>query len=112
VKGGRTNYFQEAARPLGPPRELFLSAGDGGERGRTVLLEWQSAYAGDEPVSRYDVSRDGRVVGSVPHHPQVDRTPLAFGDFVGDRGVHAYRVDSVDSAGRSCSSGDVLLEAS
>jgi hypothetical protein len=77
-----------------------------------VRLEWQSAYAGDEPVSRYEVSRDGRVVGSTPHHPQVDLTPFAFEEVLTDRGAYPYQVTSVDSVGRKCSSGEVLLESS
>jgi aryl-alcohol dehydrogenase-like predicted oxidoreductase len=100
AKEGKTNYFQAAAQPLGSPRSPAASQRMRGER-RTARLEWHTAYAGDEPLVRYEIWRDGRKTAETPHKPQARlNTPFAFEETLADRSAHRYRVVAVDRAGR------------
>jgi len=66
-RDGQTNYFQLADQGLTPPRNVRL---DRGEDNR-MALAWDSAYAGREPVASYEVLRNGAVVATIPHKPQI-----------------------------------------
>ena len=109
VKDGKTNYFQLPGQALTPPREASAEQQmrDGK---RVVRLTWQTAYAGDEPLARYEIWRDHQKVGQVAHQPQVSRTPFLFEDAAGDKAAHTYSIASVDAAGRSAASGDLLVQ--
>ena len=106
VKGGKTNYFQAPARPLSAVRNLSIDQSARG-RGRLIRLEWQTAYAGDEPVVFYEIWRDLQKVGRVNHLPQTDRIPFGFEEILCDQAVHHYQVVTVDAAGREARSEDV-----
>jgi aryl-alcohol dehydrogenase-like predicted oxidoreductase len=110
AKEGKTNYFQAAAQPLGGPRE---AAADQHlrEGHRISSVRWQTAYAGDEPLARYEIWRDDRKAGEVPHRPQADRTPFSFEERLGDKAAHRYRVVAVDAAGRRAETADLDLPA-
>ena len=110
AKGGKTNYFQEPAQPLGAPRSPAASQELRGQK-RVVRLQWQTAYAGDEPVHRYEVWRDGRKAGQVTHGPQLRRTPFLFEEALPDRSEHRYQIVTVDSIGRTAKTEDLLLAA-
>lgn len=67
VKDGKTNYFQVIENEgLTPPQKAELI--ESGDKKRII---WQTAYAGNDPISHYEVIIDGEVVGKVEHHPQV-----------------------------------------
>ncbi len=88
VKDGKTNYFQRPKVGLTPPNNpRILEEGE-------IKLAWDTAYAGDFPVSHYEVFRDGEQVGSIPHTPQTTKEPFIFRDETGGR---SYRVVSVDT---------------
>jgi aryl-alcohol dehydrogenase-like predicted oxidoreductase len=108
VKDGRTNYFQLPAQALTAPREASAEQQmrDGG---RIVRLTWQTAYAGDEPLARYEIWRDRQKIGQATHQPQVSRTPFLFEDAVSDQAAHTYSIAAVDAAGRSAVSGDLPI---
>ena len=75
-----------------------------------VRISWDAAYAGAAPVTRYDVLRNGTVIGSVDHRPQYSAERFHFDDvFDGepDEGPFAYSVKAVDSQGREAESGTV-----
>jgi len=99
VKDGRTNWFQAPAQPLTPPREPAV-AQEVRDRQRVARITWHTAYAGDAPIRRYEIRRDGRKVGQVEHRPQTSKTPFTFEDTVPDRAAHTYELLTVDAAGR------------
>jgi len=66
VKEGKTNYFQMAKVGLVGPRLLQKKQVEGKN-----LLSWQTAYAGDDPIVKYEVEADGQKIGEVAHKPQL-----------------------------------------
>jgi aryl-alcohol dehydrogenase-like predicted oxidoreductase len=110
VKGGKTNYFQASAQALGAPRDPAASQGMRGQQ-RVAQLQWQTAYAGDEPIVRYEIWRDRQKTGQVAHKPQVRRTPFSFEEVLSDHAAHHYEIVTVDAAGRTAKTEDMLLAA-
>ena len=110
VKGGKTNYFQDPAQPLGAPRSPAVRQEMRGDK-RIARVQWQTAFAGDEPIVRYEIWRDERKAGQVEHKPQVRQTPFSFEEAVSDKAAHQYRILVVDAAGRTAKTEDVLLTA-
>ncbi len=110
AKEGKTNYFQEPVQALGAPRAVEVYQENGGRK-RVARLKWQTAYAGDEPIVRYEVWRDRQRVGHVEHTPQVRRTPFLFEEALSDKAEHQYRIVTLDAAGRTAGTENVLLSA-
>jgi aryl-alcohol dehydrogenase-like predicted oxidoreductase len=110
VKGGKTNYFQQEAEGLSGPRQAAVSQEMQGDR-RVARLTWQTAYAGDQPLSSYEIRRDNAIIGRVKHRPQTALTPFAFEEQIQDHRAHRYRVVAVDAAGRRAASQELLLQA-
>ncbi len=102
-------YFQRKALGLTAPRNVGVEADSSMPlMGRiAVRISWDTAYAGAVPIERYDVLRDGRVVGSVPHTPQFTVRRFHYDD-VFDEGPppvsHRYSVRTVDAAGAAADS--------
>jgi aryl-alcohol dehydrogenase-like predicted oxidoreductase len=88
VKDGKTNYFQLENEGLSAPRNPRSVSG---------YLAWDSAIAGSEPIVKYEIWDEEKMVGTVEHEPQVDKAPFMFHVVDGDR---TYRVAAVDRAGR------------
>jgi len=110
VKDGRTNWFQAPAQPLSPPREPAI-AQEVRDRQRVARITWHTAYAGDEPIRRYEIQRDGRKVGHVEHRPQTSKTPFTFEDALADREAHTYQLLTVDAAGRTAAAEKLTVPA-
>ena len=110
VKNGHTNWFQAPAHPLTPPREPAV-AQEVRDRRRVARITWHTAYAGDEPICRYEIHRDGRQVGQVEHRPQTGKTPFTFKDTVADRAAHTYKLITVDDAGRTAATEELSVPA-
>jgi len=108
IKAGKTNYYQEAIQPLGAARfaDVVQRTDDGK---RFVQLKWQTAMAGDEPILRYEVWRDGQNIGRVKHAPQVSKAPFQFDEILSDKVAHSYQIVTVDDAGRTVESEDLPL---
>ncbi|HVO69604.1 MAG TPA: aldo/keto reductase [Aggregatilineaceae bacterium] len=99
VQGGKTNYFQLPHQDMTPPRDVALAQDSAGGK-RVVKLTWQTAYAGNEPISHYEISRDGQKIGRVDYRPQIDKAPFRFEDKNAAAGAHQYVVATVDTTGR------------
>ncbi len=123
AKKGMTNYFQREAELPGSPRNTAVSQEIQGDQ-RIARLTWQTAYAGDQPLSHYEIERDEfrradfgsaphlqTVAGRVEHRPQTTLEPFAFNDPLTDKSPHRYRVIAVDAGGRRADSQDLLLPA-
>jgi hypothetical protein len=74
-----------------------------------VNLNWQTAYAGDEPITHYEIWRDHLLVNQVGHQPQTTKKPFEFADAVGDRTPHVYQIATVDAARRKAVTAEMTL---
>jgi aryl-alcohol dehydrogenase-like predicted oxidoreductase len=110
AKGGKTNYFQAPAQPLGAPRNTAAKQETRGQK-RVAQLQWQTAFAGDEPIVHYEIWRDQKKAGQVLHKPQAKQTPFAYEDHLTDKHAHHYRIVTVDSSGRTAKSEEIILPA-
>ncbi len=89
-----SNYFQVVENPgLVAPRELKVSDN---------IITWQSSYAGDEPISHYEIFVDGKLMGKVNHKPQLFKSkPFSF-NIKNSNG--SVMVAAVDNAGNRAES--------
>jgi aryl-alcohol dehydrogenase-like predicted oxidoreductase len=110
AKEGKTNYFQAAAQPIGAARNPEARQ-EKRDRKRVARLTWHTAYAGDEPIIRYELWRDDRKAGQVEHKPQTDLTPFQFEEVIPDQAAHHYRIVTVDAAGRTAKTEELPIEA-
>ncbi|RME19082.1 MAG: hypothetical protein D6800_14760 [Candidatus Zixiibacteriota bacterium] len=111
VAGDGTNWFQLPNWTLSPPRNIRLKQRREGDA-RRIRLEWDTAIALDEPLVRYEITRDYHRVASVPHRPQVSlREPFVYEDVLTDREAHVYVLATVDAAGRTASSKEYFVPA-
>jgi aryl-alcohol dehydrogenase-like predicted oxidoreductase len=110
VKGGKTNYFQVAEGGLTPPAGAEAKQEMMGDE-RVVKLAWHTATAGDEPISSYEIWRDGEKAGNVPHTPQTDPSPFQMEDRPGDRSAHTYKIVTVDAAGNRASTEEITVRS-
>jgi hypothetical protein len=108
VKEGKTNYFQLPKSELTPPRDAAAQQEMKDGR-RLARLQWQTAYAGDEPIVSYEIWRDQNKVAAVPHKPQTSKRPFLFEEAIQDKAAHVYQVKALDAGGRSAATADVLL---
>lgn len=107
-KDSANAYFQRRSKGLTPPRNVGVeidSAMPGYSR-NAVRVSWDSAYAGARAIARYEVLRDGAVIGSIPHAPQITPRRFCFDDVFGPEpvGNHQYAVRAVDTGGHSVDS--------
>lgn len=81
-----SNYFQLIAKEgLSAPRDLQRDENK---------ISWQTAYAGDEPVSHYEVLINGQLAGKVDHKPQLLKSkPFTFETEVANAEVLVVAVD-------------------
>jgi predicted aldo/keto reductase-like oxidoreductase len=95
AKEGKTNYFQRAFQELTPPREAQVS-----RNGKTNVVTWHTAYAGDAAIDRYEIWRDGTKIAGIPFKPQTTKTPYYFEDKKSAEGAKAYVIKVVDKKNR------------
>jgi hypothetical protein len=76
------DYFQRRAIGLTPPRNVGGEPDSSSQLfGRlAVRVTWDTSYAGAVSIERYDVLRDGEVVGSVLHAPQFTTRRFCYDD--------------------------------
>ena len=108
VKDGKMNWFQLPKEALTPPREAVAEQ-EVRDGKRVIRLKWQTAYAGDEPLARYEIWCEHQKVGQVAHQPQISRKPFVFEEVIDDRGAHNYQVTTVDTAGRNAPTAELLV---
>jgi aryl-alcohol dehydrogenase-like predicted oxidoreductase len=110
AKQGKTNYFQDPAQALGAPRNPAAKQEMRGQK-RVAQLHWQTAYAGDEPIVRYEIWRDRQKAGQIAHKPQVRQTTFSFEEVLSDPVAHGYQIVTVDAAGRTAKTEEVQISA-
>lgn len=102
-------YFQRKAIGLTPPRNVGAEADSSmhGLQRVAVRITWDTAYAGNAPIERYDVIRNEEVIGSVRHVSQITQRRFCFDDILGKEDKAApfkYSVRSVDASGKTADS--------
>jgi len=108
AKEGRTNYFQLPRQELTPPREATAQQ-EIRDGKRLARLQWQTAFAGDEPIVSYEIWRDQSRVATVKHEPQTTRKPFRFEEPIEDESAHVYQVKATDAGGRSAATSDLAV---
>ena len=103
VKEGKTNWFQINQGGLTACKDSVVSQELMGDE-RTVTLAWGTALAGTEAIQKYQVLRDGKEVGEVPHKPQTSNDPFIFEDRPEDKGTHSYQIITIDASGNKAES--------
>ncbi len=112
--GTGTNYFQRPPVGLTPPRGLRANFDSdysefvGGTP--AVYLEWDTAYAGNAPLSRYEVYRGEQKIGEVPHTPQTSLRPFTLRDPEAAQGLNTYRVRTLDAEGAPSDWAEISIE--
>jgi len=109
IKGGKTNYFQAENRPLTAPETVTVVQKKEGNK-RNVTVSWNTAYAGDSPISSYEVWRDGTRLQQIPFKPQRTVNPFTLLESLDDKDVHTYVLKVVDSKNRIAESLPVILD--
>jgi hypothetical protein len=95
ARNGDTNYFQLADTGLTPPRNPVVT------KSGNIKLTWDTSYAGNEPIVKYEIISDGQVIGTVNHAPQVSKDPFSFEASGGKQ----FKIVAVDTAGRKSETG-------
>ncbi len=109
IKGGRTNYFQAENRPLTAPENVSVVQTKENNK-RNVKVSWNTAYAGDSPITSYEVWRDGTKLQQIPFRPQSTVEPFTLLESLDDKDVHTYVLKVVDSKNRIAESLPVILD--
>jgi predicted aldo/keto reductase-like oxidoreductase len=91
AKDGKTNYFQLEDNGLTPPANIRISKQD------KLEIQWDTAVAGDEPISHYEILVDGQKVSEVKHLPQITTEPFSF---TSDKPGNEFTLATVDKTGR------------
>jgi len=109
VKDGKTNYFQLPGQALTAPRDAAVQQ-EMRDGKRIARLTWQTAYAGDQPLSGYEIRRDGQKIDQMPYRPQTTRAPFYFEEAIADKAAHIYSIATLDAAGRSSATADLSIQ--
>lgn len=70
VHGTNTNYFNERREPA-QPSDVKVEKDD-----QRVIVRWNNALAGADPIRSYDVYAGDKLVYSLPFRPQTTAAPL------------------------------------
>jgi hypothetical protein len=81
-----SNYFQVLSKQgISGPRNLRMEESK---------LKWDTAYAGDDAISHYEIMVNGKLAGKVEHKPQVLKSqPFMFDLNVSDSEIAVVAVD-------------------
>ena len=108
-KDSANTYFQRKAIGLTAPRNVGAEEDSSmpALSRNAIRVSWDTAYAGTEPIERYEVLRDDELVGSIPHTPQITGKRYHYDDIFNEHqkdGVRHYKVRAVDASGNSAES--------
>ena len=114
-KDSANAYFQRKAIGLTAPRNVGVEEDSAmlALARNAIRVSWDTAYAGTEPIERYDVLRDDEVIGIISHTPQINEKRYHYDDIFGENqkeGVHHYKVRAVDASGNSAESLSLTID--
>ncbi|MDX9880949.1 MAG: aldo/keto reductase [Prolixibacteraceae bacterium] len=98
AKEGKTNYFQKEYQGLTAPQDIQIK-----RVGSTVTLCWAMAYAGQNPVSHYNILKNGEIIYRVDHRPLTSNVKMNYLDSSASAG-NTYQIVTVDRKGETKSS--------
>lgn len=101
AKEGKTNYFQVHEGGLTSVTNPAVVKTAGGN----ANITWNTAYAGNEPIEKYIIMKNGLKVGEVKHQPQTSNTPFSFRDQKALEYGDEFKVVTVDAANAEAFSG-------
>ena len=76
---------------------------------KSVKLSWNTAYAGNYILQKYEILRDNEPIGSLAHVPQINTTPFTFVDKSAGDQAHEYKIVTVDNAGQKAETAAVTV---
>lgn len=100
LHGTDTNFFQRPSSGLLGPQSVHVERAQ--ESGPIKVL-WTTAFAGADPIARYEIYRREQKVASIPYQPQISEAPFSFTDEsapLSQSGGLYYRVRAVDASGK------------
>jgi aryl-alcohol dehydrogenase-like predicted oxidoreductase len=100
IKEGKTNYFQLDKGGLTAPTNIQVN--QYGEN--KILLTWNTAYAGDCPIDRYEIFRNDVAIGQIIHKPQTSLVPFEFIDTYDSLQKVEYKIITIDKKERKAES--------
>lgn len=110
AKEGKTNYFQIEEGGLTAVYNPSINQMKKEDQ-RKVELTWDTAIAGDAPIQKYEIVRDGEKIGEVKHKPQTDPAPFTFNDIPTDNIRHGYKIRTIDVKGHQVETEDLQVKA-
>ncbi len=110
IKNGNTNYFQVTDGGMTAARNIRMDQTVTNGK-RVVRIQWDTAYAGDEPINNYMIYRDNQRIAKVAHRPQTGQRSFLYEDMVKDTASHDYRIETVDASDRKASGEKMKLES-
>ena len=93
AKEGKTNYFQVHEGGLTEVTAATVVK----MNGDSVKLSWNTAYAGKNAISRYEIFRDNEGIGTIDHAPQLINKPFTFTDQTAGEKKCEYKIITVDT---------------
>ncbi|MCL6507182.1 MAG: hypothetical protein K6T59_09165, partial [Bryobacteraceae bacterium] len=72
LHGPGANYFQEKATTLTQPTGVKVE-----RDADRLIVRWNTAYAGSDPIRFYEIRAGNRTVLSIPYRPQLTEAPLS-----------------------------------
>lgn len=94
AKDGKANYFQIEKHELSAPNDVSVE-----KAGMDVEVSWRMAFAGDEPLSHYEVLKNGQKVSELEHEPLVTKEKMIF-RISDSQPDDQFQVVAVDRIGR------------
>ncbi|MBN1117893.1 MAG: aldo/keto reductase [Bacteroidales bacterium] len=94
VKDGKTNYFQEAKGGLTAAQNIITEKIESNK----IILSWDTAYAGDDPINLYKIFKNDELVGEVVHSPQISEKKFSLVDVLNPDSKSVYKIVTVDKA--------------
>ncbi len=104
LHGTQTNFFQRPSSGFQPPQKVAVK---GLGEGKGNEISWHTAYAGGDPIVRYEVYRRQERIATMPFEPQTSEQPFTVVDKDapgGHMGGLWYQVRAVDAAGQQVDS--------
>lgn len=104
LHGTQTNFFQRPSSGFMPAQNVRVEREN---REAPVKVMWDTAYAGADPIVRYEVYRRETRVAEMPWKPQLTEEPFSILDPNAPGGAQGglyYRVNAIDTAGNVATS--------
>lgn len=97
-KDGNANYFQIEKNELSAPNYVSIQKADD-----SVKVSWGMAYAADEPLSHYEIMKNGEKIHEIAHEPVTTKDKIVYLDKHAEPNDE-YQVITVDRIGRRAAS--------